>query len=163
MQAEDILNKKSGWKSLTGTTDFGEISSSPDPKCKLAFDILVDRVIGFIGSYYVKLNGEVDALVFAGGIGERAALLRTRIVEKCRCLGFEIDQQTNNNVIEDVIRDIGAAGARHRTLVCQTDEQVSCIWECAADCVYLRSDSSRWPGNAPWACNRNDNHILEVD
>lgn len=110
---------------MTGTTNFGEISSSEDPQCKLAFDILVDRIIGYVGSYYVKLEGQVDALVFAGGIGEKAALLRTRVVEKCRCLGFELDQQTNVNSIEGVVRDISSDGARHRTLVCRTDEQVS--------------------------------------
>ncbi|KAL8883340.1 MAG: hypothetical protein Q9192_007237, partial [Flavoplaca navasiana] len=80
-QAEDILNTKSGWKALTGTTDFGHISSSSDPQCKLAFDIFTDRVVSFIGSYYVKLGGEVDALVFAGGIGEKADLFRSRVVE----------------------------------------------------------------------------------
>ncbi|KAK0511520.1 hypothetical protein JMJ35_006093 [Cladonia borealis] len=130
--AEEILNKKSGWKALTGTTDFGEISSSQDPACKLAFEIFVDRLIHFIGSYYVKLEGEVDALVFAGGIGEKGALLRTRIVEKCRCLGFGLDEQTNNNKIEDVVRDIGMEGARYRTLVCQTDEQFEMARQCAA-------------------------------
>lgn len=120
---------------MTGTTDFGEISSSGDPKCKLAFDIFVDRILGFVGSYYVKLNGKVDALVFAGGIGEKAALLRTRVVEKCSCLGFELDQQTNNNAIEDVVRDIGKQDARHRTLVCQTDEQVRItLTEMIPDC-----------------------------
>lgn len=67
----------------------------------------------------------MDALVFAGGIGEKAALLRTSVVEKCGCLGFELDQQTNNNVIEYVVRDIGKEGTRHRTLVCQTNEQVN--------------------------------------
>lgn len=122
-QAEEILNKKSGWKALTGKTDFGTISSSSDPRCKLAFDILVDRILGFIGSYHVKLEGKVDALVFAGGIGEKASLLRTRILEKCRCLGFEIDDEKNNKAIQDVVQDIGKE-ARHRTLVCQTDEQV---------------------------------------
>lgn len=89
----------------------------------MAFDILVDRILGFIGSYYVKLEGKVDALVFAGGIGEKAALLRSRILEKCECLGFEIDDEKNNKAIEGVVQDIGKA-ARHRTLVCQTDEQV---------------------------------------
>ncbi|KAL9074748.1 MAG: hypothetical protein Q9161_002117 [Pseudevernia consocians] len=128
--AEEILNKKSGWKALTGTTDFGTISSSSDPKCKLAFDILVDRILGFIGSYYVKLEGTVDALVFAGGIGEKAALLRTRIVDKCKCLGFEIDEEKNDKAIEDVVQDIGKE-ARHRTLVCQTDEQFEMARQCA--------------------------------
>ena len=109
---------------MTGTTDFGKISSSSDPQSKLAFDIFVDRIIGYIGSYYVKLEGQVDALVFAGGIGEKGTLLRTRIVEKCRCLGFDLDEQKNSRAIQDVVQDIGEENARHRTLVCCTDEQV---------------------------------------
>ena len=121
------MNKKSGWKALTGTTDFGAISSSSDPRCRLAFDILVDRILGFIGSYYVKLEGKVDALVFAGGIGEKSALLRSRILEKCKCLEFEIDDEKNNKAMKDVVQNIGKA-VRHQTLVCQTDEQVSRPW-----------------------------------
>ena len=109
---------------MTGTTDFGKISSSDSPECKLAFDIFVDRIIEFVGSYYVKLEGRVDALVFAGGIGEKGASLRFIVVEKCRCLGFELDDEKNNKSVERVVREIGKEGARHRTLVCQTDEQV---------------------------------------
>ncbi len=109
---------------MTGTTDFGKVSLSSDPKCKLAFDIFVDRILGFIGSYYVKLEGRVDALVFAGGIGEKGAILRTRVAEKCRCLGFEVDEEKNKKSVDDVVVDIGKEGARHRTLVCRTDEQV---------------------------------------
>ncbi|KAL8825064.1 MAG: hypothetical protein Q9170_007945 [Blastenia crenularia] len=123
-QAEEILNKKSGWKALTGTTDFGHISLSEDPQCKLAFDIFVDKIVSFVGSYYVKLEGRVDALVFAGGIGEKASLLRAKVAEKCRCLGFEIDQQKNGNEIKDVVQGIGNVNAGHKILVCQTDEQV---------------------------------------
>ncbi|MCJ1276505.1 hypothetical protein MMC21_004311 [Puttea exsequens] len=123
--AEEILNKQSGWKALTGTTDFGAISSSDDPKCKLAVDIFVDRILNFVGSYYVKLGGQVNALVFAGGIGEKAAFLRSMVAERCQCLGFELDQSANEKRVEDVVRDIGRKGARHRILVCQTDEQVS--------------------------------------
>ncbi|OQN97986.1 hypothetical protein B0A48_16291 [Cryoendolithus antarcticus] len=64
-QAEMILNKESGWKALTGTTDFGEVSKRAeegDEMAKLAFEVFVDRVVGFVGSYYVKLGGKVDAL-----------------------------------------------------------------------------------------------------
>jgi len=121
--AEEILNKQSGWAALTGTTDFGKISSSDDPACKLAFDIFADRILGYIGSYYVKLEGKVDALVFAGGIGERGDKLRSRVVEKIRCLGFELDVAKNGEKITEVVQDIGKVGAKHRVLVCQTDEQ----------------------------------------
>ena len=70
------------------------------------------------------MNGNVDALVFAGGIGEKAALLRTRIVEKCKCLGFDIDEQTNNDTKGGIVRSIGLEGSKYQVLVCQTDEQV---------------------------------------
>ena len=78
-----------------------------------------------MGSYYVKLEGHVDALVFAGGIGEKGALLRTRVIEKCRCLGFEIDEDKNEKSVDDIVVDLGKEGSKHRTLVCKTDEQVN--------------------------------------
>ncbi|KAF2201793.1 hypothetical protein GQ43DRAFT_393472 [Delitschia confertaspora ATCC 74209] len=123
-RAEEILNKQSGWKSLTGTTDFGEISSRGTPECELAFAIFVDRVLGYVASYFVKLGGEVDALVFSGGIGERGFRLRKSVVEGVRCLGFEIDEKRNESIEEGVVVDVGKEGARFRTLVCRTDEQL---------------------------------------
>lgn len=131
-QAEEILNKKSGWKALTGTTDFGHIASSEDPACKLAFDIFVDRILGYVGSYYVALGGRVDALVFAGGIGEKASGLRDTVGARCRCLGFEIDDKKNRMEIKEVVQDIGREGAKHQVLVCQTDEQYEMARQCAA-------------------------------
>lgn len=123
-QAEEILNQNSGWKALTWTTDFDHISSSSDPQCRLAFDIVMDRLINYVGSYYVKLEVNVDTLVFAGGIGEKADLLRSRVVEKCRCLGSELAQQKNEGATDMTVQDISSQSARHRTLVCQTYEQV---------------------------------------
>ncbi len=35
----------------------------------------------YLGSYLVRLNGEVDALVFTGGIGENSARIREQICE----------------------------------------------------------------------------------
>jgi len=133
-RAEEILNKECGWKALTGTTDFGTIASSQDkPEMKLAFDIFVDRICGFLGSYYVSLGGKVDALVFAGGIGEKSALLRERVAGEAQCLGFEIDSKLNGKDIEDVVQDVGKEGARHRTLVCKTDEQFEMARNCVMD------------------------------
>jgi acetate kinase len=130
-KAEEILNKHSGWKSLTGTTDFGVIAASEDGQHKLAFDIFVDRICGFVGSYYVSLQGQVDALVFAGGIGEKSDKLRNAVVERASCLGFAIDGERNRSQISDVVQDIGGSDARHRVLVCQTDEQFEMARLCA--------------------------------
>ncbi|EEH36762.2 hypothetical protein PAAG_07180 [Paracoccidioides lutzii Pb01] len=139
--AERILNKQSGWKSMTGTTDFSQIATkTPETdQHRLAFEIFIDRIAGFIGNYVVKLDGRVDALVFAGGIGEKSSLLRERVVEKCRCLGFAIDPDVNGRgvvgerVTVTDISEKGAAaksmgtgsGKQPRVLICQTDEEVS--------------------------------------
>jgi acetate kinase len=125
--AEEILNKQSGWKALTGTTDFSKIAvpDAPDTH-KLAFNIFVDRVVGYVGNYYVKLGGRVDALVFAGGIGEKSSYLRRVVVDKVSCLGFTIDDERNNKGPSgDDATDVGASGASIRTLVVETDEDVS--------------------------------------
>lgn len=123
-QAEEILNKNSGWKSLTGTTDFGKISSSDRREDQLAFDIFVDRISNYTAPYFTKLDGKVDALVFAGGIGEKGGKLREAVVKGVQCLGFELDEAKNGKEVEDVVTDISAEGAKYKTLVVQTDEQL---------------------------------------
>jgi acetate kinase len=129
-QAEEILNKNSGWKSMTGTTDFGVISSKAgtdedkDGVYQLAFDLFVDRILNYVGSYFVKLDGKVDALVFAGGIGEKGAKLREKVVEGVRCLGFEVDEESNKKPGNEVVVDVSAKSAKFKTLICQTDEQL---------------------------------------
>ncbi|KAJ4363539.1 hypothetical protein N0V83_009835 [Neocucurbitaria cava] len=123
-EAEEILNKNSGWKSLTGTTDFGKISSSNREEDKLAFNIFVDRVLNYVAPYFTKLNGEVDALVFAGGIGERGDKLRQAVVQGVKCLGFALDEKKNGTPVESAVTNISASDAKYRTLVVQTDEQL---------------------------------------
>lgn len=142
-EAEDILNKRSGWNALTGTTDFGEIVkqmkevdarlargeevTEEDGKWRLAFDLFLDRILGYLGGYYVKLGGKVDALVFAGGIGERSVELREAVVAHAACVGFSLDPELNKKVDsnEDVVVDVGLSSDGHHVLVCRTDEQVS--------------------------------------
>lgn len=88
----------------------------------------MDRILGYIGNYYVKLGGQVDALVFSGGIGEKSALLRRTLSEKCQSLGLVIDSEANDKGPEDdqTVKDISkGAGKGPRVMICQTNEQVS--------------------------------------
>ncbi|KAL2269859.1 hypothetical protein VTJ83DRAFT_2043 [Remersonia thermophila] len=105
---------------------------------RLAFDLFVDRISGFIGSYYVTLRGQVDALVFAGGIGEKSDLLRSAVVDQVSCLGFRLDEEANGagggrqeNGKEPIVWDIGKEGITPRVLVCKTDEQFEMARLCA--------------------------------
>lgn len=167
--AETILNKESGWKALTGTTNFGTIANAnafssdaqQQEKNKLAFDLLVDRICGFVGSYYVSLKGQVDALVFAGGIGEKSDALRKAVVEQCACLGFEVDEERNQTTDEEemrkVVRDISSkrqqgegSGREHRVLICQTDEQYEMAHAAAADtALWQHADGTSDDGKTP--------------
>jgi len=94
----------------------------------------------------VKLGGRVDALVFAGGIGERSVEVRRRVGERVGCLGFEVgDGRGRGNGREDgkgegegVVWEIGAekeSGAGKMVLVCETDEQFEMARQCAGDMV----------------------------
>lgn len=132
-----------------GTADFKEITekadTSPlsDPMSRaadpntLAFRIMLDRILHFAGAYHLALHGDVDALVFAGGVGERSAELRRAVGESVGCLGFAaIDERKNSQVNDEegVIVDIGRGDGRKRMLVCHTDEQLEmareCFWNC---------------------------------
>ena len=136
--AEDILNKQSGWKALTGTTNFSKIADEKAPAShRLAFNLFVDRIIGYVGNYFVKLEGQVDALVFAGGIGENSAFLRSRVVEKCSCLGFTIDEDKNSQPSEARVAEI-SKGSKLRTLICRTDEEVSTVFDLCEDFANAR-------------------------
>ena len=141
-EAEEILNKRSGWAALTGTTDFGEVVrrmkevgekrrrgeeiTEDEGKWGRAFHLFLDRILEFLGGYYVKLEGKVDALVFAGGIGERSVDLREAVARKAACLGFELDTEANVRVddADGVVVEIGTSKDGRRILVCRTDEQV---------------------------------------
>jgi acetate kinase len=95
-----------------------------EKKKKLVFDLMVDRIVGFIGNYYVKLGGKVDALTFSGGIGEGSDILRKAVVEKVSCLGFGLDEKANASIAEEIVHDIGSSRGDKRVLVVKTDEQV---------------------------------------
>ncbi|KAG2147600.1 acetate and butyrate kinase [Suillus clintonianus] len=145
-EAEDVLNFKSGWKALTGTTDFKEItekadtSTLSDPMSRttdpytLAFRIMLDRILHFSGAYHLALHGKVDALVFAGGVGERSVELRRAVGEAVACLGFAAIDETKNTQVNDdegIVVDIGKSDRGMRMLVCRTDEQLEMARECS--------------------------------
>ncbi|KAF8135019.1 acetate and butyrate kinase [Boletus edulis] len=150
-RAEEILNRQAGWKALTGTTDFGEIIKKADlsappsvaigDPCTLAFHIVLDRILHYVGAYHLSLRGKVDALVFAGGIGERSQDLRSAIGEAVNCLGYSaIDEHVNQGLEhhEGSVVDIGKDDGGNRMLVCRTDEQFEMARECSLGDAFWR-------------------------
>ena len=140
-KAEEVLNKQSGWSALAGTTDFSSIVAGWEErkeKESLAFEIVVDRIVGYVGSYWTKLVGECDALVFSGGIGEKSWQLRREVARRCACLGFRIDERRNRSAgeREGAVAVIGGermADEGGKVLVCRTDEEGWMARECVRD------------------------------
>lgn len=97
-QVNDLLNRKSGLLGLCGSADDRDVEQryfDKEPRGTLAKEVQVHRMRKYLGSFLVALNGEVDALVFTGGLGEKSHLLRTLVCEGLGKLGFVVDESKN--------------------------------------------------------------------
>src|SRR6266496_1976768 len=73
----------------------------------------------WIGSFAAALGG-LDTLVFAGGIGENAPIVRGRICDKLGFLGIELNEGRNTNNASLISTDDGRVAVR----VIRTDEEL---------------------------------------
>lgn len=87
------LNKKSGMFAITGSSDMRDIFDKPEIN-DIAIKMYVNRVADYIAKYLNQLSGEIDSLVFTGGVGENASYCVQLIIEKVVSLGFK----TNSNL-----------------------------------------------------------------
>jgi acetate kinase len=96
-EVEHELSHRSGLAALSGgTADMRELLAreADDERCRMAVAIYCYAVRKQIGAFAAALGG-IDVLVFSGGIGERAGVVRSRICEDLRFLGIEVDDQRN--------------------------------------------------------------------
>lgn len=92
-----LLNKQSGLLGVSGNTgDMRELleKAKQDPHASEAIDLFCYRAKKYIGAYAAALGG-LDALVFTGGIGERAPAIRERICSGLDFLGIHLDAAQN--------------------------------------------------------------------
>ena len=73
----------------------------------------------WIGSFAAALGG-LDTLVFAGGIGENASLIRARICDGLGFLGIELNKSRNAENAEVISTDASRVTVR----VIRTDEEL---------------------------------------
>lgn len=89
-----------------------------DEKCLLASDTIADSILSYVAAYFVRFDGELDALVFVGAIDERAARLRREDVTRCACLGFKLDKENGSYGSKgDEVTDIGPTDCSPRVLI----------------------------------------------
>jgi acetate kinase len=92
-----VVNQESGLLGVSGTTADMKVLLSAmqqDARAAEAVDLFCYRVKKYIGAYAAVLGG-LDVLVFAGGIGERAPIVRKRACDGLGFLGIDLDAAGN--------------------------------------------------------------------
>ncbi len=130
-QFDTILNKESGLKGVSGvSSDMRALLAAireGNERARLAFDMYIHRLRSFMGAMLATLGG-VDAIVFAGGVGEHAPSVRWAACKAFSFLGLKLDAAKNAQSPAD--QDIAAADSSVRVLVVQTQEDWSIAKEC---------------------------------
>ncbi|MGA8869931.1 MAG: acetate/propionate family kinase, partial [Candidatus Acidiferrales bacterium] len=115
-----LLNKQSGLLGLSGTSsDMRDLleKEARDAHAAEAVALFCYRAKKYVGAYAAALGG-LDALIFAGGIGENAPQVRERICAGLEFLGVETDPSLNRSNAPVISKD----RSRARIKVIKTDE-----------------------------------------
>jgi len=103
--AETIVSERSGLLGLGGAADMREIvrrRAAGDPRAQLAYDVFVYRAVTAVGAMAAALGG-LEALSFAGGIGEHMPELRAAVCGALSFLGVRIDPVRNTPANTDAV------------------------------------------------------------
>ncbi|MFC0180873.1 acetate kinase [Thorsellia kenyensis] len=93
-----MLTKESGLLGITEVTSdcrYVEDNYGKKEDATRAMDIFCHRLAKYIASYTTLLDGQLDAIVFTGGIGENSALVRELTLKKLGLLGIFCDDERN--------------------------------------------------------------------
>jgi len=101
-EAEAWLNTRSGLLGVSGrSSDMRELleaEASGDERARLAVDMFCYRGRKYVGAYLATLGG-ADAVIFGGGIGENAPLVRARICAGMGWCGLTLDEARNAHTV----------------------------------------------------------------
>jgi len=114
-----LLYRESGLLGLSGSTgEMRELAASAEPAAREAVAYYVEHACRELAAMVAALDG-IDRLVFTGGIGQNAAALRARIVDRLGWMGLALDAAANDRGAELVSAPESAAAV----LVLATDEE----------------------------------------
>ncbi|NCD19277.1 MAG: acetate kinase [Actinobacteria bacterium] len=124
-EIDDLFNKRSGLKGLTGHNDMRVVrglAEEGDEGAILALGVYTHRLRKYIGAYAAVMGG-IDALTFTAGVGENNVELRTEVAEGLEFLGIHVDPD-RNAVRASGPHVISPDGAAVTVLVVPTNEEL---------------------------------------
>lgn len=127
-QIDHIMNKESGMLGVSEVTsdnrDIEEGARNGNKRYQLIEAMVVHQLTRYIGGYAAVMGG-VDAIVFAGGIGENNPHYRSRVAKNLEFLGVKIDESINEKAKRTSVEyDISAPDAKVKMLVIPTNEEL---------------------------------------
>jgi acetate kinase len=121
-ELRDGIERRGGLMALAGTPDMREVLAAGDERSRLAVDVYVHRLRAGIAAMAASLGG-LDLLVFTAGVGENAAVIRSRTVAGLRFLGPALEESANANVGATDM-DVTAAEAEAHVVVVHAREDI---------------------------------------
>jgi acetate kinase len=126
-EVDDLLNRRSGLAGVSGLgsdlRDIEKAAASGNRRAELALEMFAYRVRKYIGAYTAAL-GAVDAIAFAGGIGEHSPQMRARICCGLELMGISLSATRNDSTASDAATPIHSDVARVQVWVVPTDEEL---------------------------------------
>jgi acetate kinase len=125
-QVSEILNKQGGLLAISGISsdmrDIIEESQKGEDRAQLAIYAFAYRLRKYIGAYAASMGG-LDVLVFTGGIGENASVVRDLTCQDLDFLGIRLDRQ-RNEAIHGIEGEISSDDSRIRVYCIPTNEEL---------------------------------------
>ena len=121
-QFQRMVNHESGLLGVSRTSsDLRDLLAKEggDVRAAEAVALFCYQTKKWIGSFTAALGG-LDTLVFAGGVGENAPLIRERICDQLGFLGIALDKRRNGKNAPLISTSIGRVKVR----VIRTDEEL---------------------------------------
>lgn len=117
-RVEHLLYHKSGLLGVSGgrSADMRRLLDDPDAQAQEAVALFIYRIRRELGAM-VAAAGGLDALVFTGGIGEHASIIRAAVVADAEWLGLKLDEAAN----------------RRGDVRISAEDSHACIWRLATD------------------------------
>jgi len=129
-EVSELVTHKSGLLGVSGVTaDMYTLVQTQSENENVAFtlDLFSYKITKTIGSYIAALGG-IDSIIFSGGIGERSAEIRSRVLKNFGFLGLELDDERNAKNARQISTDSSKVGVH----VIQTQEDYSIITQSLA-------------------------------
>lgn len=126
-----LLNLESGLLGVSGYSKDMKIlveDYSRNERSKLAVDMYVNKVVEYVSTFYIELQG-TDAIIFSGGIGFASWVIREMVLKKLEILGIRFDQEINKNEFSEDVNFIESIGSICKIAVVKVDEELEMVWQ----------------------------------